>query len=47
MKKTHNKEVDKNVDNLVFYVGEVHKDILTTFYPTLKRRNDERKRKSD
>jgi hypothetical protein len=46
MSKVLKKNIDKNVNNLVFYVGEVHKDILTAIYPIFKRRNDDgRKRK--
>jgi hypothetical protein len=42
--KKSKKNVDKDKNNLVFYIGEVHKDILNTFYPFLKRRNNGRKR---
>ena len=45
--KIKKKKVDKNKENLVFYIGEVHQDILATFYPCFKRRNNERKRKSN
>ena len=41
------KNVDKEGKNLVFYIGEVYQDILATFYPVFKRRNDERKQQSD
>ena len=45
--KKSKKNVDKEGKNLVFYIGEVHQDILATFYPCFKRRNNERKRKSN
>ncbi len=41
------KDVDIEDKNLVFYIGEVHQDILATFYPCFKRRNNERERKSN
>ena len=33
--KKSKKNVDKDKNNLVFYIGEVHKDILNTFYTFL------------
>ena len=41
--KKSKKNVDKEGKNLVFYIGEVHQDILATFYPFIKRRNNGRK----
>ena len=43
MNKVKKKKVDKKENNFVFYLGEVHKDILATFYPFIKRRNNGRK----
>jgi len=43
MNKVKKKKVDKKEDNFVFYIGEVHQDILATFYPFIKRRNNGRK----
>jgi hypothetical protein len=48
MNKVLKKHIDKNRGNCVFYIGELHQDILANFYPNIyKRRNNGCKQQSN